>query len=190
MEGVTQVLSRLEQGDPSAAEQLLPLVYNELRTLAAAKLFAERPGQTLQPTALVHEAYLRLVDVKEAQHWSSRGHFFAAAAESMRRILVEAARRKRSIKRGGDGQRRDLLEGDMIGLPIDDDLIDLNDAIDRLHVVDPQSAEIVKLRVFAGLTIDEVAEMQGVSPRTVKRGWAYGRAWLGRALDAEADGRS
>ena len=180
MHEVTRILSAIEQGDPQAAEQLLPLVYDELRRLAAEKMAQEKPGQTLQATALVHEAYIRLVDVDQAQHFDSRGHFFAAAAEVMRRILVDAARRKTRDRRGGGRQRRDLSDDDLITYPIDDRLIDLDAALSRLGMVDPQAAELVKLRVFAGMTIDEVARSLGLSPRTAKRTWAYARAWLGR----------
>ena len=181
---VTRILSAMEQGDPSAAEQLLPLVYDELRKLAAAKLVQERPGQTLEATALVHEAYLRLVDTEQAQHWNSRGHFFAAAAEAMRRILVEQARRKRSQRRGGPLVRCELHDDDRVGIPLDDELIDLDEALAKLASADPQAAELVKLRVFAGMTIDEIALVQGISARTVKRNWTYARAWLGRQLAA------
>jgi len=180
MTDVTQILNAIEQGDPTAAEQLLPLVYDELRKLAAEKMAHERPGQTLQATALVHDAYIRLVDVDKAQHFDSRGHFFAAAAEAMRRILMDAARRKTRDRRGGGRQRRDLSDDDLITYPIDDRLIDLDAALSRLGMVDPQAAELVKLRVFAGMTIDEVARSLGLSPRTAKRTWAYARAWLGR----------
>jgi RNA polymerase sigma factor (TIGR02999 family) len=180
MHEVTRILLAIEQADPQAAEQLLPLVYDELRRLAAEKMAQEKPGQTLQATALVHEAYIRLVDVDQAQHFDSRGHFFAAAAEAMRRILVDAARRKTRVRRGGGRQRRDLSDDDLITYPIDDRLIDLDAALCRLGMVDPQAAELVKLRVFAGMTIDEVARSLGLSPRTAKRTWAYARAWLGR----------
>jgi RNA polymerase sigma factor (TIGR02999 family) len=184
MSNVTHILSAIEQGDPAAAEQLLPLVYDELRKLAAQKLAQEKPGQTLQATALVHDAYIRLVDVDKSQHWNSRGHFFAAAAEAMRRIMIEQARRKRSQRQGGTRLRRELSDDDLIAMPIDDELIDLDEAISRLSAADPQAAELVKLRVFAGMTIEEVAEVQGISARTVKRNWAYARAWLGRELAA------
>jgi RNA polymerase sigma factor (TIGR02999 family) len=184
MSDLTNILSAIEQGDPSAAAQLLPLVYDELRKLAAQRLAQERPGQTLQPTALVHEAYLRLVDVKQAEHWNSRGHFFAAAAEAMRRILVDNARRKQSQRRGGTLGRCDLRDADHVEVPLDDELIDLDEALARLALADPQAAELVKLRVFAGMTVEEVAQVQGVSARTVKRNWAYARAWLGRQLSA------
>jgi len=181
---VTQILSAIEQGDPSAAEQLLPLVYEELRKLAGQKMAQENPGQTLQATALVHEAYLRLVDVEKAQRWDSRGHFFAAAAEAMRRILVESARRRQSLRRGGGRQRRDLLDADLIAEPAGDDLLDLDEALERFAAVEPETAKLVKLRVFAGLTIDEAAKTLGVSPRTAKRGWAYAQAWLRREVDS------
>jgi RNA polymerase sigma factor (TIGR02999 family) len=184
MTDVTQILSQIESGDPSAAEQLLPLVYEELRKLAAQRLCQERPGQTLQATGLVHEAYIRLVDSDRAQHWDSRGHFFAAAAEAMRRILVDAARRKASQRHGGAKQRRDLLEWDMVTVPVSDELLDLDAALDKLSTIDPEAAQLVKLRVFSGMTIDEVAQSQRISPRTAKRRWAYGRAWLGRELEA------
>ena len=182
MSDVTGILSQIEQGDPHAAEQLLPLVYNELRKLAAQKLAVEKPGATLQPTALVHDAYIRLVDTDKVQHWNSRGHFFAAAAEAMRRIMIEQVRRKRSQRRGGTRVRRELSDEDLLAMPIDDELIDLDEALSRLSAADPQAAELVKLRIFAGMTIEEVAEVQGVSPRTVKRNWSYARAWLGREL--------
>jgi RNA polymerase sigma factor (TIGR02999 family) len=188
MSDVTQILSAIEQGDPHAAEQLLPLVYDELRKLAAAKLAQEKPGQTLQATALVHEAYLRLVDTAKAQAWNSRGHFFAAAAEAMRRILVESARRKHSQRRGGTRHRSELAEDDLLDVPLDDQLLDLDAALAKLGDVDPQAAAVVQLRVFAGMTIDEVAAVQGASPRTVKRHWAYARAWLGRELAAYDEG--
>ena len=189
MSHVTRILSQIESGDPSAAGQLLPLVYDELRKLAAAKLAQEKPGQTLQATALVHDAYIRLVDVEKAQHWDSRGHFFAAAAESMRRILIDLARQKRSDRRGGGRQRCELSDADRVTVPISDELLDLDDALTRLSAVDPPAAELVKLRVFAGMTVEEAAALQGVSPRTAKRNWAYARAWLGRELAANASHR-
>lgn len=181
---VTRVLSAIEQGDPSAAEQLLPLVYDELRKLASQRLAHEKSGQTLQATALVHEAYLRLVDGEKAATWNSRGHFFAAAAEAMRRIVVESARRKQAEKRGGKQERLELRDGDCVDLPVDDRLIDLDEALSKFALADPQSAELVKLRVFAGMSVDEAAQILGVSARTVKRNWAYARAWLGRHLSA------
>jgi RNA polymerase sigma factor (TIGR02999 family) len=178
MHEVTRILSAIEQGDPQAAEQLLPLVYDELRRLAAERMAQERPGQTLQATALVHEAYLRLVDVEKAQHWDSRCHFFAAAAEAMRRILVENARRKASSKRGGQSERVDLLD-----LPeqADDDRLDLlalDGALKRLEQQHPEKARLVKLRFFAGCTLEETAEILGLSRATAQRTWAYARAWL------------
>jgi RNA polymerase sigma factor (TIGR02999 family) len=184
MSDVTCILSAIEQGDPHAAEQLLLLVYDELRKLAAQKLAQEKPGQTLQATALVHEAYLRLVSVEQVQKWNSRGHFFAAAAEAMRRILVENARRKQSQRRGGAHQRCELRDDDRIEIPLEIQLIDLDEALTKLASADPQAAELVKLRVFAGMTVEEVAQAQGLSARTVKRNWVYARAWLGRQLSA------
>ncbi|MCC7139375.1 MAG: sigma-70 family RNA polymerase sigma factor [Planctomycetes bacterium] len=178
MEDVTAILEGASRGDPSSAEQLLPLVYAELRRLAARRLAHERPGQTLQPTALVHEAYLRLVDVERAQRWNGRGHFFAAAAEAMRRILVERARRKRRLKHGGSARRVDL---DGVEVPADlrsDDLLALDDALTQLAAEDPAKARLVTLRYFAGLTLDDAAELLGVSRATAHRHWAYARAWL------------
>jgi RNA polymerase sigma factor (TIGR02999 family) len=183
MSDVTRILSAIEEGDARAAKQLLPLVYDELRRLAARRLAGEAPGQTLQATALVHEAYIRLVDVEKVQHWDSRGHFFAAAAEAMRRILVEAARRKRSLRHGGERQRCELRDADIVVEAVSDDLLDLDEALSRLAAVEPQAAELVKLRVFAGMTIEEAARSLDISPRTAKRDWAYARAWLRRAVD-------
>jgi RNA polymerase sigma factor (TIGR02999 family) len=184
MTEVTRILSAIEAGDPHAADQLLPLVYDELRRLAAQRLAQEKPGQTLQATALVHEAYLRLVDTETAQHWNSRSHFFAAAAEAMRRILVDQARSKQSQRRGGRHGRCELHDGDQIEIPRHDELLDLDAALEKLASTDPRAAELVKLRVFAGMTVDEIAQVQGVSARTVKRQWVYARAWLGRQLSA------
>jgi RNA polymerase sigma factor (TIGR02999 family) len=185
MTDVTRVLSAIERGDPRAAELLLPLVYEELRRLAAQKLAHERPGQTLQATALVHEAYLRLVDEGGCRHWAGRGHFFAAAAEAMRRILVESARRKRRPKHGGDRHRVDLdVAGDAIASPVED-LLALDEALERLSAVDPVSADLVKFRYFAGLSIDMAAEALGLSPRTADRRWAYARAWLRQEMLGE-----
>ena len=185
MNDVTRILGQIESGDPQAAAQLLPLVYNKLRKLAVHKLAAEKPGQTLQATALVHEAYLRLVDTDQAQHWNSRGHFFAAAAEAMRRILVENARRKRSEKRGGGRMRVDLDDiAPAIDAP-DGDLIALNEALEKLERTDPAKAQVVKLRYFAGLTVPQVAEVLGVSASTVDNYWAYARAWLRIELSPE-----
>jgi RNA polymerase sigma factor (TIGR02999 family) len=177
MTPATRILSTIEHGDPTAASELLPLVYDELRKLAAEKLAQETPGQTLQPTALVHEAYLRLVDVEQAQQWNSRGHFFAACAEAMRRILVEAARRKRRPKHGGDRQRIDLDEGVSV-LDPEEDLVALDAALTRLAEQQPVKAELVKLRYFGGLTLEEAAEFLGISAATAKRYWAVARAWL------------
>jgi RNA polymerase sigma factor (TIGR02999 family) len=179
---LSRLLTAIEQGESHAPEELLPLVYDELRKLAARRLAREKPGQTLQATALVHEAYLRLVDVQQAANWNSRGHFFAAAAEAMRRILVERARHKSCQRQGGDLRRCDLSDDDLVALPLSDELIDLDDALVRLGSADEQAAEVAKLRIFAGMTVEEVAEVQGVSPRTVKRNWAYARAWLAREL--------
>jgi RNA polymerase sigma factor (TIGR02999 family) len=178
MSDVTRILSQIESGDPAAAEQLLPLVYDELRKLAAAKLAQEKPGQTLQATALVHDAYLRLVDIEEAQHWDSRGHFFGAAAEAMRRILVDNAYRKKSLKRGGNRKRLDLDDIDPAIQPEDDDLLALDEALSRLAEVEPRTAELVKLRYFAGFTNKQAAELLGISPRTADSMWSYARAWL------------
>jgi len=185
MSDVTRILSQIEQGDPQAAERLLPLVYDELRKLAAVKLAQEQPGQTLQATALVHDAYIRLVDVEKAQHWSSRGHFFGAAAEAMRRVLVEQARSKNSSKRGGVRQRCDLVDMTMSPSPRIDDLLDLDDALKKLAKVDPAAAKLVELRVFAGMAVEDAARLLGVSPRTAKRTWAYARAWLRREAGLE-----
>lgn len=183
MADVTQILSQIEQGDPSAAEQLLPLVYEELRKLADAKLAHEKPGQTLQATALVHEAYLGLVVNHKNATWDNRGHFFAAAAEAMRRILIDVARRKGSLRRRGNSQRHELKEGDLVTFPVDDQLLDLDAALTKLADIDADVAELVELRFFAGLTIDEAAAALGISPRTAKRNWAYARAWLRREMD-------
>jgi RNA polymerase sigma factor (TIGR02999 family) len=187
MSEVTRILSAIAQGDPSAAAQLLPLVYDELRQLAAQKLAHEKPGQTLQATALVHEAYLRLVDTAQADHWNSRGHFFGAAAEAMRRILIDGARRRRRRKHGGDRQRLPL---DELALPVDergDDLLALDEALSRLADEQPLKAELVKLRYFAGLTLEEAAACLGISPATAKRYWAVARAWLYADLSGPAE---
>jgi RNA polymerase sigma factor (TIGR02999 family) len=178
MSEVTRILSAIESGDRHAAEQLLPLVYDELRALAAAKLSVEKPGQTLQATALVHEAYLRLVGDTTAQSWDSRRHFFAAAAEAMRRILVESARRKRSVKHGGQRARIDLDQAPIVGDEPRHDLLELDDVLNQLAGADPNAAELVKLRFFAGLTGDQAAEVLGISPRSADLLWAYARAWL------------
>ncbi len=178
MHEVTRILSAVEQGDPHAAEQLLPLVYDELRKLAAQKLAQEKPGQTLQATALVHEAYLRLVDAREPQCWRSRGHFFGAAAEAMRRILVENARRKQSKKRGGGRERRALEDIEVTLDSSGEDLLALDDALARLELENRQAADLAKLRVFTGLTVDEAADGLGVSRRSGFRLWTYARAFL------------
>jgi RNA polymerase sigma factor (TIGR02999 family) len=185
MEDVTRVLAAIHEGDPHAAEQLLPLVYRELRDLAAARLAQERPGQTLQATALVHEAYVRLVNVETPQRWESRGHFFAAAAEGMRRILVENARRKRSLKAGGGRTRIDLDDAALAFDPEPDDLLALDDALVKLAREDAAIAELAKLRLFAGLTVDEAAESIGVSRATGFRHWTYARAFLQTELQAD-----
>jgi RNA polymerase sigma factor (TIGR02999 family) len=182
MSEVTRILSAIEQGDPHAAEQLLPLVYDQLRQLAAQRLAQEKPGQTLQATALVHEAYLRLVDTDQAQHWDSRGHFFAAAAEAMRRILIDQARRKLRPKHGGGRQRLDLNEALSLSAEPSDDLLDLDEALSRLAQEDSAKAELVKLHFFAGLTLEEAGQILGISERTAKRHWAYARAWLFAAV--------
>jgi RNA polymerase sigma factor (TIGR02999 family) len=182
MNDVTRILSAIEHGAPHAAEQLLPLVYDELRRLAAQRLAQEKPGQTLQATALVHEAYLRLVDSGPAPHWNSRGHFFAAAAEAMRRILVEAARRKGRSKHGGGRRRLDL---DAIPLPLDmpaDHLLALDEALTRLAERDAQAARLVNLHCFAGLSLAQAAEALGISTRTAYRDWGFAQAWLYRAI--------
>jgi len=182
---VTRILSAIEEGDSHAAEQLLPLVYDELRRLAAQKLAEEKPGQTLQATALVHEAYLRLLGAEHAQNWNSRGHFFSAAAEAMRRILIDNARRKRRPKHGGDQKQVPL---DAIALPVEDrfhDLLALDEALNELARQEPRKAELVKLRYFAGLSVEEAAACLGISPITAKRYWAVARAWLYAALSDE-----
>ena len=178
MTDVTRILSAIEQGDQSAAEQLLPLVYDELRKLAAQRMAQEAPGQTLDATALVHEAYLRLVDVETAQHWDSRGHFFAAAAEAMRRILVENARRRGRQKRGGDLRRVDLDHPDVAVTAPDERHLALAEALDKLEREDAPAAQLVKLRFFAGLSVSEAADVLGVSRTTTYEQWAYARAWL------------
>src|SRR5204862_1040978 len=183
MSEVTRILSAIEQGDPSAAEQLLPLVYDELRKLAAQRVAQEKAGQTFQATALVHEAYLRLVNADQIQHWSGRGHFFAAAAEAMRRILVENARRKGRVRHGGGLRRVDLLDADVAAAPTDDQILLLDEALTRLADVRPQAAELVKLRFFSGLTEEEAAPMLGLSPRSARRLWAFARAWLRRDME-------
>jgi RNA polymerase sigma factor (TIGR02999 family) len=188
MNDVTRILSAIEEGDPHAAERLLPLVYGELRRLAAQKLAGEKPGQTLDATALVHEAYLRLVDVARAQHWNSRGHFFAAAAEAMRRILVENARRKGRQKRGGDRRRHDLQAHEPAAEGPDPDVLAVDEALAELAREHPDKAELVKLRYFAGLTLAEAASALGISAATADRRWRYARAWLARRLGPDPPG--
>lgn len=188
MSEVTLLLEAVAAGDRKAAAVLLPLVYDELRKLAAARMAAEAPGHTLDATALVHEAYLRLVDVEQAQDWDGRGHFFAAAAEAMRRILIDQARRKRRPKHGGDRKRIDLNEGLSLSQAADDeDLLALDEALTKLSKEEPAKAELVKLHFFAGLTLEEAGKILGISHRTAKRHWAYARAWL---YDAIRDGGS
>jgi RNA polymerase sigma factor (TIGR02999 family) len=183
MSEVTRILSAIEQGDPSAAEQLLPLVYDELRKLAAQKLAQEKPGQTLEATALVHEAYLRLVGPGDADRWDNRGHFFAAAATAMRRILIERARHKRRIIHGG-GRQRQELHPDLVAAPVaNDNLLALDAALAKLAGHDPAKARLVEMRYFAGLTGDQAAEVLGISPKTADRYWVYARAWLRREMD-------
>lgn len=178
MPDVTRLVEAAAAGDPKAAADLLPLVYNELRKLAASRIANERPGQTLQPTALVHEAYLRLVGAEKGQDWNNRGHFFAAAAEAMRRIMIESARRKNAVKRGGQANRLNIDEIELGDGETFDKLLSLEDALVRLANRDPVKAELVKLRYFAGLTTKEAAALLGISTATADRYWAYARAWL------------
>jgi RNA polymerase sigma factor (TIGR02999 family) len=180
MTDITRILSAIEQGEPESAEQLLPLVYDELRRLAAQRLAQEAPGETLQATALVHEAYVRLVDVEKVQHWDSRRHFFAAAALAMRRILVESARRKASKKRGGRLRRVDLV--DQAAPDRDDDILALDEALNRLMIEDPLASRVVELRQFAGLGHEEVAATLGITVYLARQKWTYARAWLRDAL--------
>lgn len=182
MSDITSILSAIEQGDPKAAEALLPCVYHELRRLAAQRLRNEKSGQTLQATALVHEAYVRLVKDQHGHDWNSRGHFFAAAAEAMRRILVEQARRKRSERGGGGFKRVQLLDVDLAESTPDEQVLQLNEALGRLEALRPQAAQIVKLRFFSGLTIEESAALMEISPRTAGRLWVFARAWLRREM--------
>ncbi len=182
MADVTRILSAIEAGDPSAAAELLPLVYDELRKLAAARLAGEKPGQTLQATALVHEAYLRLVGADRVQRWDSRAHFFAAAAEAMRRLLIDRARRKRRPKHGGGRTRVSLDEALCFRETPDDDLLALDEALQQLARQEPAKAELVKLHYFAGLSLEEAGRALGISHRTAKRHWAYARAWLYAAI--------
>jgi RNA polymerase sigma factor (TIGR02999 family) len=187
MNDMTRILSAIEQGDPQAAEQLLPLVYDELRKLAAQRLAQEKPGQTLQATALVHDAYLRLVGTNEAKNWNSRGHFFAAAAEAMRRILVNRARDKQRLKRGGGREWVSLDEAEIAHEADGVDVLAINEALDGLAREEPACADLVKLRFFAGLTQEESAQALGVTRRTADRYWAFARAWLFQALGEEFD---
>ena len=187
MTDVTEILSAIEQGDPHAGEQLLPLVYDELRKLAARKLAQEKPGQTLQATGLVHEAYIRLVDVDKVQHWNSRGHFFAAAAEAMRRILIDNARRKRRLRHGGGRQRLELADLDAADESATQDILALDAALEKLGDQWPEVAEVVKLRYFAGLTMEQTAAALGISVRTAHRHWAFARAWLYQEIARGSD---
>ena len=192
MSEVTVVLQRIDEGDAAASADLLPLVYDELRRLAERRMRSEAAGNTLQPTALVHEAYVRLVgpvgdgDQRRGGGWDGRGHFFAAAAEAMRRILIESARRRSSLKRGGDRRRRDFADADAVAEPdAPDRLLDMDAALTKLADEDPDLAKLVELRFFAGLSVEDTATALGVSPRTVKRHWTFARAWLGRELGPE-----
>jgi RNA polymerase sigma factor (TIGR02999 family) len=178
MSAVTQVLAAIERGNAHAAEQLLPLVYDQLRKLAAQRLAEEKPGQTLQPTALVHEAYVRLVGGEQPRDWDGRGHFFAAAAEAMRRILIEQARRKGRAKRGGGRKRVDLDDADLFSLAAPDELLLIDEAISELAHEDPRAAQLVRLRYFAGLSVEEAADLSGLSRSTAYEHWSYARAWL------------
>ena len=182
---VTRILSAIEEGDPQAAEQLFPLVYDELRRLAAAQMAREKPGQTLQATALVHEAYIRLVDVVKAQHWNSRRHFFAAATEAMRRILVERARTRKCSKRGGRRERLSLDDLTVASPQRPDELLALDEALPRLAAVEPQAAELVHFRYFGGQTMSEAANLLGLSLRSTHRLWAYAKAWLLEELERQ-----
>jgi len=181
MSDVTDILFQIEQGDPQAADQLIPLLYNELRKLAAARLACERPGQTLEATALVHEAYLQLVG-QGPSSWDSRGHFFAAAAEAMRRILIQSARRKKAQKRGGGVERLELIDDDLAVEGAAPDIIALNEALDLLQREDPMAANLAKLRIFAGLSVDEAGSALGLSHSSAYRQWTYAQAWLRTAL--------
>ncbi len=178
MNDVTRVLSAIENGDPAAAEKLLPLVYDELRRLAASRMAKESPGQTLDATALVHEAYVRLVDSGKGQQWNSRGHFFGAAAEAMRRILVERARHKKSLKAGGDRRRLEISEIQPAAMEPNFDILALDEALEKLERQDSRKAQLVKLRFFAGLTIEQAAQALGISESTADNDWAYARCWL------------
>lgn len=192
MSDVTQILSRIDQGDPHASAELLPLVYDELRKFASVRMVQERPGQTLQATALVHEAYLRLVSAEPSQQWNSRGHFFSAAAEAMRRILIDNARRKRALKRGGGEATLNVDSQEPEAPTIPDDIMALNEALQVLEEKDPLKAELVKLRCFAGLTMEQIAETLGISVATAHRHWNYARAWLHQEMlgISKTDGKS
>ena len=190
MTEITRILCAVEAGEAAAAESLLPLVYDELRRLASQKLAQEKPGQTLQATALVNEAYLRLVDVEKVQHWNSRGHFFAAAAEAIRRILIEQARRKRRPKHGGDRKRVDLDEALSIADGPTQELLALDEVLNRLDATDPLAAKVVKLRYFAGLTMPQTAEALAISLRHAERNWTFAKSWLHRELAQVAAGAS
>ncbi len=191
MSDVTRILSAIEQGDGHASEELLPLVYEELRRLAAVRMAEENPGQTLQATALVHEAYIRLVDVERAQHWNSRGHFFGAAAEAMRRILVENARRKAGPEAGGHFNRVELSDVDPEMLGPQFDLLALNESLEKLAEIDARVAELVKLRFFAGLTNEQASKMLNISPSTAFEDWSYAKSWLRVAMsDAPRSGHA
>jgi RNA polymerase sigma factor (TIGR02999 family) len=184
MSEVTSILSAIEQGDPNAAAALLPLVYDELRRLAAQKMAQESPGHTLQPTALVHEAFLKLVGPAPGAAWNGRTHFYAAAAEAMRRILIDRARRRQRLRHGGGHRRVDIPEADLVAEAPSSDLLALDEALTRFAVADPQKAELVRLRYFAGLTLEESADLLGISRATAARHWAYARAWLFDAISA------
>lgn len=186
MSDVTQILSKIESGDPRASDELLPLVYDELRKLAAAKLANEKPGQTLQATALVHDAYIRLVDVEQAQHWDSRGHFFAAAAQAMRRILINRAIQKKTVKHGGDRKRIELDEVLIAEDKQPERILLLDEALQRLEQIDERKGKIVMLRYFAGLSIEETSQALEISPATVKREWQFARTWLQKEMNKSA----
>ena len=191
MSDVTQILQRIEAGDPTASEKLLPLVYDELRKLAAARLANEKPGHTLQATALVHEAYIRLVDQTDAPHWDSQGHFFAAAAEAMRRILVDQARKKRRLKRGGNRVRADLLDHDLSVDSAAEEILAVSDALDRLAEEDTVAADVLKLRYYSGLSVEDASKALGISGANAYRHWTYARAWVrSQLLEAESDEKS
>lgn len=185
MNQITRILEEIQKGNPSSAERLFPLVYDELRQLATAKLMQERSGHTLQPTALVHEAYLRLVDVSAVQHWDSRGHFFCAAAEAMRRVLVERARKRDRVKHGGKLKRVPICDIELVGPLPSEEFLALNEALEKLAQEDVRKAELVKLRFFVGMTVEEAARTLEISGITAKRYWRYIRAWLHRELSGE-----